>query len=132
MVDTRRVLFILAAISAVVFLYVPDVRAEEAPLTGDDIRAVLSGVMVAGIKDGQPWHQSFTPTGQTTYYSGSGAPSDGFWRVEKDAYCSKWPPFGGWVCYDMTGDLSGEPKTVTFIGHSGETWPAEVQPKTTE
>jgi len=101
--------------------------ADEAVLDEDAIRTVLAGNTVAGVKDGQPWRQSFTATGQTTYYAGSSAPSDGFWRIQDNAYCSKWPPFGGWACYEMTGDLSASPQTVTFIGSGGDKWPAHVQ-----
>lgn len=59
--------------------------------------------------------QEFRASGKTLYNQ-DGRISWGEWRVEKDQYCSVWPPQGLWVCYHM--DRSGE--KVRFLGEGDD------------
>ncbi|MEM6356750.1 MAG: hypothetical protein AAF844_13850 [Pseudomonadota bacterium] len=67
----------------------------EERLTGADIRAVLTDAWVAY----EGARQHFLADGTTRYFTPD--QSLGFWTVERDQYCSRWPPSGGWTCYDM-------------------------------
>ena len=60
---------VLKPFAAVVFavLVMSAALAGERPLTGDEIRAALSGNTVEGVQDGVDWKQYFDPNGQTTY-----------------------------------------------------------------
>lgn len=68
----------------------------------------LDGAAIAAILVEHPlayesgaW-QRFLPSGRTLYTSGE--PSWGYWQVENDRYCSRWPPGAGWDCYDVEHD----------------------------
>lgn len=102
--------------------------AAEMPLSGAEIEAALAGNSVVGVKDGNTWRQTFEINGRTMYFAESAPPSNGKWRVEGDTYCSLWPPQGRWSCYGVTGDLGSRSRTITFVGASGDRWPAEVRP----
>ncbi len=101
--------------------------AAESSLSGAEIEAALAGNSVVGVKDGATWRQTFEVNGRTMYFAESAPPSNGKWRVDGGSYCSLWPPQGGWSCYGMTGDLDATPPTITFVGASGDQWPAEVR-----
>ena len=101
-------------------------QAAERPLTGPEITTLLSGNTALGKTDRGGWKQYFEPGGGTAYAGGTDV-SRGAWAVQGDKFCSQWPPNEAWVCYDVTGDLTARPKTVTWIGASGTRYPAEVQ-----
>ncbi|MEM6277314.1 MAG: hypothetical protein AAF714_10215 [Pseudomonadota bacterium] len=80
------------------------------PLAGPDIEAALNDVTLdyAGGEE-----QTFYASGRTLY--DNGRPSWGYWTVRGDAYCSEWPPAGGWDCYTM--DRAGD--VLRFISETG-------------
>ncbi|MGC1496471.1 MAG: hypothetical protein WA790_11745 [Sulfitobacter sp.] len=80
------------------------------PMTGDDIRAALTGRV---LNYGENW-QDFRSSGRTLY--NAGADSWGYWRVQDDQYCSQWPPSDLWACYNM--DRSGD--ALRFVGEGGD------------
>lgn len=65
------------------------------PLHGDEIRAALKG---RKLQYANAW-QNFRSSGRTLYNAGKD--SWGYWRVESDQYCSKWPPQDLWACYKL-------------------------------
>ena len=60
--------------------------------------------------------QVFYASGRTMY--DAGRPSWGYWEAREDAYCSQWPPAGGWACYRMERD--SQSGNLRFIGESGD------------
>ncbi|MEM7499581.1 MAG: hypothetical protein AAF371_16520 [Pseudomonadota bacterium] len=84
----------LRAIATIAVLAAGPAFAEDR-LSGTDIRVLLTDAWVS--YDGARQH--FLADGTTRYY----APEEslGFWTVERDQYCSRWPPSGSWTCYDM-------------------------------
>jgi len=87
-------------------------QAEPVKLTGDEIKALLPTITAYG----EDTKQVFYKSGTTDYIS-SGRPSVGYWRTSETQYCSKWPPFGGWTCYDVL--LDEEDSKLSWIGDSG-------------
>lgn len=81
------------------------------PLTGEEIRAALSG---RALVYGENARQEFYASGRTLYEAPQ--PSWGRWSVRGDQYCSQWPPSDLWTCYGMArhGD------ELRFIDASGE------------
>lgn len=96
-------------IAALALSGAPAAWAEER-LDGADIRAMLTEAWVA--YDGARQH--FLADGTTRYFSPE--ESLGFWSVEGDQYCSRWPPSGGWTCYDMRRASDG---TLIWIDREG-------------
>jgi hypothetical protein len=68
------------------------------PLSGAEIRRALSDRTLDYPASGA--RQTFHASGRTLYVHG-GRESWGTWRIEADAYCSRWPPSDLWACYDM-------------------------------
>ena len=60
--------------------------------------------------------QVFYASGRTLY--DAGRPSWGYWEARDNAYCSQWPPAGGWACYKMERDT--DTGNLRFIGESGD------------
>ncbi|MEM6942886.1 MAG: hypothetical protein AAF416_16935 [Pseudomonadota bacterium] len=89
-----------ATIIALVLLAAP--AGAESRLSGDDIRTVLTGHWVSYDNA----RQHFLADGTTRYF----APDEslGFWRVDRDQYCSRWPPADGWTCYDVLRNTDGD------------------------
>ena len=83
--------------------------AEERPLAGNEIAALLPTIVALGTGT----RQTFSAAGATTYSQG-GRDSFGSWEVRGDRYCSRWPPADGWACYDVMRD--GE--TLVWVGES--------------
>ena len=110
-----------ALIAAVVALALAGpAAAEEMPLSGDQMREVLSGNTAVG--DGDEWRQYFDPNGETPYRPEGGEIDVGEWKVEGDTYLSWWESTG-WTRYTMTG----EGGRVTWISEDGETrFPARI------
>ena len=99
------------AFGAAIFAATP-VLADWVALSGDEITAALSEQKLQY----ETASQVFYASGKTLY--DAGRPSWGYWEARGDAYCSQWPPAGGWACYGMerntaTGNLR-------FIGESGD------------
>ncbi|MEL6463332.1 MAG: hypothetical protein AAFQ58_00055 [Pseudomonadota bacterium] len=89
-------------------LFASPLTAEEwHPMTGDDIRAALTGRTLAY----PDTTQDFRESGRTLYIH-KGRESWGYWRVEDDQYCSQWPPNDLWACYGM--DRKGD--MLRFVG----------------
>jgi hypothetical protein len=98
-------------------------QAEYQPLSGPQVRHLLSGQVATG----QNFVQTFGADGSTTYVYQNGNPSRGSWRVEGDKYCSKWPPAGGWACYDMTRESAGDNvDRVRWIDATGDVTDANI------
>jgi hypothetical protein len=90
-------------------------QAGESKMTGAEITAALSDHTLQGSRDdGKSWQQIFQKSG-VTYYTESGAQSQGVWAVRGDQYCSQWPPNESWTCYDLMTDG----KTYSFVSASG-------------
>jgi hypothetical protein len=99
--------------------------ADERKLSGDEIKAALSDETVVGTTDtGKKWKQPFKANGDTLYELIGAGPSNGYWEVRGDQFCSQWPPDAAWVCYDVTG----ENDRVTFVSDTGKLWPSKVLP----
>lgn len=92
----------------------------ESALTGVAIQALLSDKSLVANSDGKSIEQIFQKGGLTLYLE-NGAQSQGFWKVEGNAYCSQWPPNETWSCYDVLQDG----KKVTFVSKSGKRFPME-------
>lgn len=77
---------------AVVMLAAGPARADWVAMSGAEITAALNDtrLVYAGA-----W-QVFRADGFTLFNDGRA--SWGRWRVERDAYCSRWPPADGWAC----------------------------------
>jgi hypothetical protein len=89
--------------------------AEEQVLKGVEILEVLGDKTLTADGDIQQLFQE----GGLTLYMEKGSSSQGRWKVEKDEYCSQWPPNQGWSCYQVTQD--GE--MITFIAKDGTRFP---------
>lgn len=100
-------LLILALIAVPTFA-----NAESVKLTGEEIKALLPTITAYGDDTKQVFHK-----GGTTDYISGGRPSVGYWRSSETQYCSKWPPFGGWTCYDVFVDEAAN--ELSWIGDSG-------------
>ena len=81
-------------------------------MTGAQIAAALTATK---LEYADAW-QEFYASGRTLY--NAGADSWGYWQVRGDAYCSQWPPVGGWACYAM--EHEDETGKLRFIGQSGD------------
>lgn len=92
--------------------------AEERRLTGDEIGAALADHTYRDADTSKKAEQIFQKQG-VTYYSQNGQPSQGFWEVRGDQYCSQWPPNEAWSCYDVVLD----PPVLTFISAGGARYP---------
>jgi hypothetical protein len=114
-------MFRILSLLALPLLLVAPARADEKPLNGAAIAALLSDQVMTGENKGRPWQQIFHKTGATFYTTG-GAQSQGRWEVRGDQYCSVWPPSPAWACYDMVQD--GE--IYIFISRAGEQAPAKL------
>ena len=75
-------------------------------MTGEEISEALTGMK---LQYELAW-QDFRASGRTLYNAGED--SWGYWRVERDRYCSQWPPQGAWDCYVMETDCVD----VRFVG----------------
>ena len=93
-------------------------HAAERKLGGAEIQTLLADHSFTGSDSGHQSEQIFRASGSTVY-SVDNNPSQGFWKVMGDQYCSQWPPHDAWSCYDVTVD--GD--TVTFISGTGNRYP---------
>lgn len=109
-------------------LLILPVGAAERSLRGPEIDTLIKGNTIVGHSDKGDWKQFFDNTGGTAYVRGSEPLSRGEWKIKADKFCSQWPPNEAWICYDVTGDLDANPKTITWIGDSGTKYPGTVQP----
>ena len=90
--------------------------AEWVKMSGMEITDALTGRTLVYLNKDDPSQkvdtiQDFRASG-ATLYTFKGRESWGYWRVEKDQYCSQWPPNDLWACYGMARD--GE--TLRFVG----------------
>ena len=86
--------------------------AEPQKLSGLEIQELLPTITAYGESTTQTFYE-----GGTTDFIDGGRPSVGYWRTSETQYCSKWPPFGGWTCYDVL--LDKDTAEVIWIGDSG-------------
>ncbi|MEM9763253.1 MAG: hypothetical protein AAF968_12205 [Pseudomonadota bacterium] len=100
----------LGVMMAALALLAATTAAADQRLTGADIRSMLTDAWVSY----ENARQQFLADGTTRYF----APDEslGFWSVEGDQYCSRWPPSGGWTCYDMFRTAEG---TLIWIDSEG-------------
>lgn len=82
-----------------VFMQMP-ARAAEVKLSGDTILSVLNDKTFKQIlpETNHIIEQIFQTSG-VTHFIVDGDVQQGRWRVEKDQYCSNWPPTEHWDCY---------------------------------
>lgn len=102
-------------IAAIVLMVLPVLGAADEtwqPLNGAGIVSALNDKKLRY----KSASQHFYASGKTLYHQG-GRESWGNWRVQKDQYCSQWPPNALWECYVLQA-RSGE---IRFIGKSGDT-----------
>ena len=59
--------------------------------------------------------QQFNTDGSTIYTTTH--PSKGAWRVERNQYCSQWPPSDRWSCYNVA--LSADGLDLRFTAGDG-------------
>jgi len=109
-------------VKAVVFLVLASVlsvvQAEDwKALQDEEIREALIDREIVYKSQGNS-SQSFSSGGETTFVEGR--PSLGYWRVDNNQYCSKWPPSSQWACYDVFLNSGGN--TVRFRGTDGVNW----------
>ncbi len=99
--------------------------AEPVKLTGEQIKSLLPTITAYGDNTKQIFYES-----GTTDYISNGRPSVGYWHSSETQYCSKWPPFGGWTCYDVL--LDQEKKQLHWIGDSGKPIIDRIEPRKAE
>ncbi len=112
-------------ISAALFCVPAIALAEPVKLSGAEISELLPAITAYGDDTKQVFYQ-----GGTTDYIASGRPSVGYWRVSETQYCSKWPPFGGWACYDVLHDTATD--ELHWIGDSGTPTINRIEPRAPE
>lgn len=95
--------------------------AKETELTGSEITSVLRDAVLTA--DGGV-SQIFQASGVTFYLQGT-AQSQGFWKVDGDAYCSQWPPNESWACYRVLRDR----QRIVFVSASGARSEMEIPAK---
>lgn len=92
-------------------------QAENRRLSGAEIAALLPTVVAVS----EDTRQVFSASGGTTY-TNQGRDSYGSWWVADDQYCSRWPPAGGFACYDVHLDdapADGGAPILRWVGDSG-------------
>ncbi len=94
----------------------------ETVLTGPALQELLSERFLVATRDGKTIEQIFQKSG-LTLYTENGAQSQGFWKVEGNAFCSQWPPNETWSCFEIFQDG----KNVTFVSKSGKRFPMELK-----
>lgn len=65
-------------------------------LTGDQIRTALEDRQLVYDTGAT---QEFQPSGRTLYTTAD--QRWGYWGVQGDQYCSRWPPADEWKCWDV-------------------------------
>jgi hypothetical protein len=116
----------ISPLFAITLAALPSVATAEAvKLSGAEIKDLLPTVTAYG----EDTKQVFYKGGTTDYISG-GRPSVGYWRVSETQYCSKWPPFGGWACYDVL--LDADENELQWIGESGTPTLNRIEPRSAE
>lgn len=84
-------------------------QAQAVKLTGDEIRALLTGNTAVGRWEGAPYRQYFGADGVTIYAQDGARSARGEWRVDDAAqeYQSIWPndpAWEGWFVMDYLGE----------------------------
>lgn len=74
----------------------PVAASEARLLSGDEIRALLPTITAVT----QTTRQTFASDGNTLY-TDPARTTKGRWRVQRDFYCSTWPPSDAWRCYGV-------------------------------
>ncbi|MEO0486729.1 MAG: hypothetical protein AAF092_12560 [Pseudomonadota bacterium] len=89
---------VLSAVTAAVLAFATDVQAQAVKLSGDDIRALLTGNTAIGRWEGAPYRQYFGADGVTIYAQEGARSSRGAWRVDDNLqeYQSIWPRDAQW------------------------------------
>ena len=72
----------------------PATASETRTLTGDEIKSLLP--TITAVTD--TTRQTFAKNGDTLY-TDPAQTTTGRWRVQRDFYCSTWPPSDAWRCY---------------------------------
>ncbi len=65
-------------------------------LSGDEIRALLPTITAVT----ETTRQTFAAGGDTLY-TDQARTTKGRWRLQRDFYCSTWPPSDAWRCYGV-------------------------------
>jgi hypothetical protein len=92
-----------AAVLFALFTAAAPAAAAPAKMTGEEIKAALTGNSVAGVWGSTPYVSSFDASGGTVYTAQGRAPAQGRWSVKGDQYCSTWEQTGE-SCYDLERD----------------------------
>lgn len=104
-------------------------NAEERVLTGPEIKQILSGKNVEGKTPGSenPWAQSFLANGTTKFqWLGLDSVETGTWFVQKDQYCSTWPPSRHADCYSIVKRVKNGTSEIIFRKKGKADWAAEI------
>lgn len=98
-------------------------KAEQTPLTQEQMQALLTGNTAIGGEGDSAWRQYFDPDGSTPYLPAGGKVDIGKWKITEDNKYMSWWRGSGWSTYTMTGDEN----EVTWIAEDGETkFPAQI------
>ena len=80
--------------------------AAEKPLSGEEIKGLLTGSTAHGVHYGKRTTQYFSADGSTVWKGeGDEKSSGGEWKTEGGKYCSRFPDYGNeWGCYQIALD----------------------------
>jgi hypothetical protein len=98
------------------FLFCNLGHAQDKKLDALAFQALLNDITLVSIDAERAVEQVFQKSGVTfTVDMETKAQSQGFWRIEGNKYCSKWPPSEHWSCYDVFSN----DKIVVFVSSNG-------------
>lgn len=105
-----------------VLLSGPAAASGSRSLGGDEIRALLPTITAVS----ETTRQTFASNGDTLY-TDPARTTNGRWRVQRDFYCSTWPPSDAWRCYGVENSrpvTTGHPTASSGLTLSSATGPS--------
>lgn len=90
------------------------VAGQSVKLQDHEISALLSGNTAIGVWEGAAYRQYFDPDGSTIYAQEGARSAFGEWRVQDDAFQSRWPgdaDWEGWLVMEYAGAFFWVSKT---------------------
>ena len=108
--DSRRRRFALAATVAAVLLgTLGQASLAQEPLTGDEVRTLITGNTLQGSFMTNPLTMVFYADGVVRGSIGMTGSDDGTWEIEGDTYCNEWVTYFSGVrrCYQWLRDGDG-------------------------
>ncbi len=128
-ITTRSIKKSMALTGCALLLSTLPLKADERVLTGPEIKQILSGKNVEGNAPGSdnPWAQSFLPSGTTKFrWLGLDSVETGTWFVQKDQYCSIWPPSRNADCYSIVKREKNGKSEIIFRKKGKSDWAAKI------